>query len=66
MKAYTLTSPQQNEAATLKAAVATAQAALIAANRALAAYLATSAGVTLSAGQRLQLTSDGTSVILTP
>jgi|HubBroStandDraft_1064217.scaffolds.fasta_scaffold1690615_1 hypothetical protein len=66
MKAYPLTSPQQAQAATLKAAVATAQAALVAANQALAAYLASSAGVTPKGGQRLQLTSDGTSAILTP
>jgi len=74
MKAYSLTSPQQAEAATLKAAVTTAREALIAANQALAAYLATETGnvagsppaSTLSSGQRFQLTSDGTMAILLP
>jgi hypothetical protein len=54
--------------------VAAAQAALVAANQVLALHLATASGnvagsppvPTLTAGQRLQLTSDGTSAILLP
>jgi hypothetical protein len=66
MKAYPLTSPQQTAIATLNTTVATTKAAYIAANAAVTAYLATAAGVTLTSGQRLTQTSDGTSVILQP
>jgi hypothetical protein len=66
MKAYPLTSPQQTAITTLNTTVATTKAAYIAANAAVAAYLATAAGVTLTSVQRLTQTSDGTSVILQP
>jgi hypothetical protein len=74
MKAYTLTTDQQTEAAALKAAVLTAQAALVAANQALTAYLTSATcnlagsppSSTLKSGQRLQLTADGTMAILLP
>ena len=62
MKTATLTAPQQTEAATLKAASATALTALVAAQTALAAYLRTSTGAT--AAQRVQLSDDGTTVIV--
>ena len=62
MKTATLTTPQQTEAATLKAAAATARAALVAAQDALTSYLRTSVGATAS--QRVQLSDDGTTVII--
>jgi len=61
MKAHTLTAPQQTQAATNKAAVATARAALQAALKTQNEYLQTSAGV--PANSRVQLSDDGTCVI---
>jgi hypothetical protein len=74
MKAYSLTSAQQTEAAALKAAVSSARAAFVAAQQAFEAYLAAATGnvagspptSTLNGAQRLQLTSDGTTAILQP
>jgi hypothetical protein len=61
MKAVTLTAPQQTQAAANKAALATAQAAYVAAQNAHVSYLRTAAG--LSANARVQLSDDGTMVI---
>jgi hypothetical protein len=75
MKVQALTSPQQTQAASLKAAVTSAQSALVAARAAFAAYLVSclppNAGspptpATLAPGQRAQLTSDGTSLVILP
>lgn len=62
MKTATLSAPQQTQAATNKAAVATARAALATAIHAECAYLRTAA--TAPAGSRVQLSDDGTTVII--
>lgn len=62
MKAVILTGPQQTQAATNKAAVAAARAALQAAVKTQEDYLRTSATVTAS--DRVQLSDDGTTVIV--
>ncbi len=62
MKAVTLTAPQQAQAASNKAALVTAQAAYIAAQKTHSDYLRTSAGVASST--RVQLSDDGTTVIV--
>jgi hypothetical protein len=61
MKAITLTAPQQTQAAANKAALATAQAAYIAAQQTAVSYLRSAAG--LPATARVQLSDDGTMVI---
>lgn len=66
MKAVTLTAEQQTEAGALKGTFTAAQTAAQTAHKAYIAYLATVAGVTLKPGQRLQLTDDGTAVVLIP
>jgi hypothetical protein len=61
MKAITLTAPQQTQAATNKAAVTAARAALVAAVSTQNAYLQTAVG--LPATAKVQLSDDGTMVI---
>ena len=61
MEAITLTAPQQTQAATNKASVATTQAAFAAARQAHLNYLRTAAG--LPATARVALSDDGTMVI---
>jgi hypothetical protein len=61
MKATTLTTPQQTQAATNKAAVTAAAAALAAAQQTHLSYLRSAAG--LPANARVQLSDDGTMVI---
>ncbi len=62
MKVVTLTAPQQAQAATNKAAVETARTAYVAALKTHQDYLHTSASATAS--DRVQLSDDGTSVII--
>jgi len=62
MKVITLTAPQQTQVAANKAALATAQAAYVAAQQTHLNYLRTSAGVAATA--RVQLSDDGTMVII--
>ena len=62
MKAVTLTTPQQTQAASNKAALATARAAMIAAQQTYMNYLRTSAGV--AANVKVELSDDGTMVIV--
>jgi hypothetical protein len=66
MIAYPLTTPQQAEVVTLKAAITAAQTTLTAANQALSTYLATAAGITPIPTQRLQTTADGAYAVVTP
>jgi hypothetical protein len=61
MRVITLTAPQQTQAATNKAALATAQAAYVAAQQTAINYLRTVAG--LPANARVSLSDDGTMVI---
>lgn len=62
MKTTTLTTPQQTQAATNKAAVAAARAALTAAIHTECQYLRTAAAA--PAKSRVQLSDDGTTVII--
>lgn len=61
MKVIALTTAQQSQAASLKAAVISAQAALIAANKALNTYLVSISGIKVP--HRNTLTDDGTAVV---
>jgi hypothetical protein len=64
MKSVALTTAQQTQAASLKAAFVTAQQAAKTAHTAYMTFLSTAAGVPVTPGQRLQLTDDGTSVVI--
>ena len=66
MKSVTLTTVQQTQALAIKATFAAAQQNAHTAHTAYVNFLATAAGVTLKPGQRLQLTDDGSSVVLIP
>jgi hypothetical protein len=70
MKVVALTTEQQTQAAALKATVTSTQTAAQAARVALQSFLNTAAGITPSAKgrpapfQRVSLTDDGTSVVV--
>jgi hypothetical protein len=66
MKVVPITVAQQTQAVSLKASFTTAQQAAQTAHKAYIAFLSTAAGVTLKPGQRLQLTDDGSAVVLIP
>jgi hypothetical protein len=62
MKTTVLTSAQQTEAAVLQAAVVAAQTSLKTARQTLQSFLAAASSAT--SHQRLQLTNDGTTVVI--
>jgi hypothetical protein len=66
MKSVTLSAAQQTQALALKATFTAAQQNARTAHTAYVNFLATAAGVTVRPGQRLQLTDDGSSVVVIP